>query len=105
MHDVDLRGLSSVVGEAIDRVSDGTEGLHVSLDLDVVDPQQAPGVGTPVIGGLSFRETHLALEMVAAAQRLVSMDVVEVNPILDMHNETARRAVQFTLSALGKRIM
>lgn len=105
MHDVDLRGLSSVVGEAIDRVSDGTEGLHVSLDLDVVDPQQAPGVGTPVIGGLSFRETHLALEMVAAAQRLISMDVVEVNPILDTHNETAQRAVQFTLSALGKRIM
>lgn len=105
MHDVDVRGLSAVVGEAIERVSPGTEGMHVSLDLDVVDPQQAPGVGTPVLGGLSFRETHLALEMVAASKRMVSMDVVEVNPILDTHNETAQRAVQFTLSALGKRIM
>lgn len=105
MHDVDLRGLSAVVEEAIERVSVATDGIHASLDLDVVDPQQAPGVGTPVLGGLSFRETHLALEMIAASQRLVSMDVVEVNPILDTHNETAQRAVQFTLSALGKRIM
>jgi arginase len=105
MHDIDLRGLSSVVAEAIERVTEGMNGIHVSLDLDVVDPQQAPGVGTPVLGGLSFRETHLAMEMVADSGRLVSMDVVEVNPILDAHNETAQRAVQFTLSALGKRIM
>lgn len=105
MHDIDLRGLSSVVNEAIERVTGGMEGIHVSLDLDVVDPQQAPGVGTPVLGGLSFRETHLAMEMVADSRQLVSMDVVEVNPILDAHNETAQRAVQFTLSALGKRIM
>jgi arginase len=105
MHDVDLRGLSGVVEEAIARTGAGTDGIHVSLDLDVVDPLQAPGVGTPVLGGLSYRETHLALEMVAQSQRMVSMDVVEVNPILDTHNETAQRAVQFTMSALGKRIM
>jgi arginase len=105
MHDIDLRGLSTVVEEALGRVAAGNEGVHVSLDLDVVDPQQAPGVGTPVLGGLSFRETHLAMEMVAEARNLVSMDVVEVNPILDTHNETAKRAVQFTMSALGKRIM
>jgi arginase len=94
-----------VVEEAIARTGAGTDGIHVSLDLDVVDPLQAPGVGTPVLGGLSYRETHLALEMVAQSQRMVSMDVVEVNPILDTHNETAQRAVQFTMSALGKRIM
>jgi arginase len=80
-------------------------GIHLSLDLDVVDPLQAPGVGTPVLGGLSFRETHLAMELLAETGRLVSMDVVEVNPILDNRNETARLAMQFTLSALGKRIL
>jgi arginase len=105
MHDIDRMGLPRVVELALDRMSLRVVDLHVSLDLDVVDPLQAPGVGTPVLGGLSYRETHLALEVIAATQRTVAMDVVEVNPILDEHNETARLAVEFILSGLGKRIL
>jgi arginase len=105
MHDVDRVGLSQVIAKAIEVAGHGVDGIHLSLDLDVVDPLQAPGVGTPVFGGLTFRETHLAMELLAESKSLVSMDVVEVNPILDSHNETARLAVEFTLSALGKRIL
>lgn len=105
MHDIDRVGLPSVVDLAINAVSTQVDGIHLSLDLDVVDPLQAPGVGTPVPGGLTFRETHLAMESVSSSGLIVSMDVVEVNPILDTHNETARLAVEFTLSALGKKIM
>lgn len=105
MHDIDRMGLPTVIDLAIERVTPGVHGIHLSLDLDVVDPLQAPGVGTPVPGGLSFRETHLAMEMLASSDRLVSMDVVEVNPVLDTRNETAQLAVQFALSALGKRIL
>jgi arginase len=105
MHDIDRIGLPQVISEAIETAGNGVDGIHLSLDLDVVDPMQAPGVGTPVFGGLTFRETHLAMELIAESQRLGSMDVVEVNPILDTHNETARLAVEFTLSALGKRIL
>ncbi len=104
MHDVDRMGLDVVMAQAAEIAGSGVDGIHLSLDLDVVDPLQAPGVGTPVLGGLTFRETHLAMELLAESGRLVSMDVVEVNPILDTHNDTARLAVQFTLSALGKRI-
>jgi arginase len=105
MHDIDRAGLPNVVDLAISRVCAGVDGIHLSLDLDVVDPLQAPGVGTPVPGGLTFRETHLAMETIASTDRVLSMDLVEVNPILDNHNETARLAVQFALSALGKRIL
>lgn len=105
MHEVDRLGIPTVVGQAAERVLRGTEGIHLSLDLDVVDPRQAPGVGTPVMGGLTFRETHLAMELLAEIGKIVSMDVVEVNPVLDNHNETARLAMAFTLSALGKRIL
>jgi arginase len=105
MHDVDREGLPSVMERAAQIAAEGVESVHVSLDLDVVDPMQAPGVGTPVYGGLSYRETHLALEMLYAEGKIGSMDVVEVNPILDNHNETARLAVAFTQSAFGKRIM
>jgi len=105
MHDVDRLGLPRVVETVLDRMGGLVDKIHVSLDLDVVDPLQAPGVGTPVLGGLSYRETHLALELIAAAGRTASMDVVEVNPILDARNETARLAVEFILSALGKRIL
>jgi arginase len=105
MHDVDRLGLPRVVELVLDRMAGQVQDLHVSLDLDVVDPLQAPGVGTPVLGGLSYRETHLALELIAAAGRTISMDVVEVNPVLDERNETARLAVEFILSALGKRIL
>lgn len=105
MHDIDRLGLPSVIELVLDRIDGSLDGIHVSLDLDVVDPLQAPGVGTPVLGGLSYRETHLALELIASSHRTVSMDVVEVNPVLDTHNETARLAVEFSLSALGKRIL
>lgn len=105
MHDVDRMGVPRVIAEAMEIAGRDVDGIHLSLDLDVVDPTQAPGVGTPVIGGLTFREMHLAMELLAESGRLISMDVVEVNPILDSHNETARLAVEFTLSALGKRIL
>jgi arginase len=79
--------------------------VHVSLDMDVLDPDVAPGVGTPVRGGLSYREAHLALELVAEAGVLSSLEVVEVNPILDRENETAKLAVELVASALGARIL
>jgi arginase len=104
MHDIDQRGMASVMDEAIMRVSAGTAGFHVSLDLDALDPKEAPGVGTPVIGGITYREAHLAMEMVASAGRLLGLDLVEVNPILDRSNATAELAVEFALSALGKQI-
>lgn len=104
MHDIDRRGLASVMEEALMRVSMGTAGIHVSLDMDALDPAEAPGVGTPVLGGISYREAHLAMEMIAQSGKLLSMDLVEVNPILDAHNVTAELAVEFALSALGKRI-
>lgn len=104
MHDIDRRGLATIMDEAIARVSAHTDRIHLSLDLDALDPKEAPGVGTPVLGGLSYREAHLAMEMVSESTRLLSMDVVEVNPILDRSNITAALAVQFAASALGKRI-
>jgi arginase len=104
MHDIDRRGLASVMEEAIMRVSVNTAGFHVSLDMDALDPAEAPGVGTPVLGGISYREAHLAMELVAQSGKQVGMDLVEVNPILDQRNATAERAVEFALSALGKRI-
>jgi arginase len=79
--------------------------VHVSLDLDVVDPEVAPGVGTPVRGGLSYREAHLAMELVAEAGVMSSLDVVEVNPILDRENQTAALAVELVASAFGERIL
>ncbi len=105
MHDIDRRGMAVVIEEAIQHTSTRTNGLHLSLDLDALDPSEAPGVGTPVAGGLTYRETHLAMEMIAESGRMRSMDLVEVNPILDTHNRTAEHAVAFALSALGKRIL
>lgn len=105
MHDIDRLGLGNVVEMAVEQAGAHTDGIHLSLDLDVVDPIQAPGVGTPVMGGLNYRETHLAMELLAQSGKIVSMDVVEVNPILDTHNETAKLATQFALSALGKTIL
>jgi arginase len=105
MHDIDRRGMASVMDDAIMRVSAGTAGFYVSFDLDVLDPTEAPGVGTPVLGGISYREAHLAMELVAASGRLIGLDLVEVNPILDTSNATADRAVAFALSALGKSIL
>jgi arginase len=105
MHDIDRRGMAAVMDEAITRVSSATDGYYVSFDLDALDPNEAPGVGTPVRGGITYREAHLAMELVAASGRLAGLDLVEVNPILDSHNATAESAVVFALSALGKRIL
>ena len=105
MYDVDRRGMAAVMEEAITHVSAETEGFHISFDMDALDPREAPGVGTPVVGGISYREAHLAMELAAKSGKLIGLDLVEVNPILDEHNTTARLAVQFALSALGKRIL
>jgi arginase len=105
MKDVDRDGIARVAERAIALASDGTGGLHVSFDLDVCDPSVAPGVGTPVRGGLDYREAHMLMELVADAQRLVALDLVEVNPTLDVRNTTAEFAVELALSALGKRII
>jgi arginase len=104
MTELDRRGVEAVVREALERV-EGVPFVHLSLDMDVVDPGIAPGVGTPVPGGLSYRETHLAMELIAEADVLSSLEIVEVNPILDHENETARLAVGLTASALGARIL
>ncbi|HZC04970.1 MAG TPA: arginase [Ktedonobacterales bacterium] len=104
MSDIDRRGMEAVTREALELALDGANGLHVSFDLDVVDPSEAPGVGTPVHGGITYREAHLAMEMVAESGRLTSFDLVEVNPILDHHNQTAILATELALSAVGKRI-
>lgn len=105
MRDIDERGLRTVLAEAIAKVSQGTTGLHVSLDLDFVDPRDAPGVGTPVRGGVTYREAHLAMEMLWDSGRVVSLDLVEVNPVLDSYNQTAELAVELMASAFGQRIL
>ncbi|MFB6207554.1 MAG: arginase [Haloglomus sp.] len=106
MSDVDERGLPAVADAALDVATAGADGFHVSLDLDFLDPNEAPGVGTPVRGGATYREAHAAMEEVADHRdALVSMEVVEVNPILDDHNQTAELGVELVASALGKRIL
>ena len=104
MSDLDRLGLEPVMREALAHV-DGPGFVHVSLDMDVVDPSDAPGVGTPVRGGLTYREAHLAMELVAESGLAGSVEVVEVNPILDRENETAQLAVELVASALGARIL
>jgi arginase len=104
MSDLDRLGVERVLGEALEHVA-GPGFVHVSFDLDVVDPEYAPGVGTPVRGGLSYREAHLALELVAESGLMGSLELVEVNPILDRANETGELAVELAASALGARIL
>ena len=104
MKELDERGVQVCMGEALDYLR-GSAFVHVSLDLDAVDPMFAPGVGTPVRGGLSYREAHLALELVSESDLADSLDVVEVNPILDRENETGALAVELVASALGARIL
>ena len=105
MTEIDERGLAHCVNEAIARAGEGTAGFHLSYDLDSLDPMIAPGVGTPVPGGLTFREGHLICEKVARSGRLLSLDVVELNPVLDAQNRTARMAVGLIASALGQTIL
>lgn len=105
MSDIDEQGITTITESAIEIASDGTDGVHVSLDLDWLDPKEAPGVGTPVRGGVTYREAHAALEIVSNHDVLRSLEVVEVNPILDSRNETANLAVELAASALGKRIL
>lgn len=104
MEQVDRMGMVSAMEKAIEHVSKGVDGLYLSFDMDALDPRHAPGVGTPVPGGLTFREAHLACEVVAETGQLIGMDMVEVNPILDVQNTTAKLAVEFIRSALGSRI-
>lgn len=105
MRHIDERGMRAVMEEAMRVACDGTQGFHLSFDIDSVDPDEAPGVGTPVPGGLTYREAHLAMELIADCGRMTSMDIVEVNPVLDTANRTARLGVEFVLSAMGKRIL
>ncbi|HQR17064.1 MAG TPA: arginase [Gemmatimonadales bacterium] len=105
MSEIDRDGIHTVMSDALARVTDGTDCLHVSFDLDAVDPALAPGVGTPVKGGLDYREAHLIMELIAASKRMTSMEVVEVNPILDERNRSAVLAVELLESAFGKRIL
>ncbi|HBY63776.1 MAG TPA: arginase [Solibacterales bacterium] len=105
MRDIDERGLRSVMEEALHIASAGTDGIHLSFDMDAVDPDEAPGVGTPVRGGITYREAHLAMEIICDSGRLAAMEVVEVNPVIDVANRTAILAVELVTSALGKRIL
>jgi arginase len=105
MRDIDERGMRTVMQEAIHAVSSGTSGFHLSFDLDAVDPGEAPGVGTPVHGGITYREAHLAMEIVCDSGLMTSLEMVELNPVLDTANRTAILGVELLMSALGKRIL
>jgi arginase len=105
MRDIDERGMRTVMEEAIKRASTGTAGIHVSFDIDGIDPDFAPGVGTPSPGGISYREAHLAMEMLADTGLVMSAEIVEVNPILDHRNNTAKLGVGLLTSLLGKKIL
>ena len=105
MKDIDRDGIAKIAERAIVLAADGTGGVHVSFDMDVCDPAIAPGVGTPVKGGLDYREAHMVMELVADSRRLVALDLVEVNPTLDIRNTTAEFATELALSALGKGIL
>jgi arginase len=104
MRDVDERGMGAIAGDALVRLGH-RERLHVSLDIDVLDPQVSPGAGTLVPGGLTYREAQLLMEIVADSGRLSSLDIVEINPILDSRNKTAQTAVELTMSLFGKSII
>ena len=102
MHEIDKLGMPEVIDRAIKIASDGTDGIHVSFDLDSMDPLFVQGTGTRVPGGLTYRESHLALEMIALTEKVISAEFVEVNPIIDHHNETAKTAVALIGSLMGE---
>jgi arginase len=104
LEQIDRIGMYAAVSRAVERISRDVDGIYLSFDVDSLDPRHAPGVGTPVPGGLTYREAHLACEVLAETGRLVGMDMVEVNPILDVQNQTAHLAVDLILSALGRRV-
>ena len=105
MKDIDRQGIASIVEQAVKLAGSGTAGIHVSFDMDVCDPLIAPGVGTPVKGGLDYREAHMVMEIVADSGLLTSLDLVEVNPTLDVRNATAQLGTELALSALGMKIL
>ncbi|TCS78647.1 arginase [Tepidibacillus fermentans] len=105
MHEIDRIGMAKVMEETIHYLKDKTDGVHLSFDLDCLDPNDAPGVGTPVTGGVTYREGHLAMEMIAEANFLISAEFVEVNPILDVRNRTAEIAVGLMASAFGEKLL
>jgi arginase len=105
MREIDELGMRAVMEKSLVLASEGTAGFVVSFDMDVVDPDEAPGVGTPVRGGITFREAHLAMEMVADSKKMVSFELVEINPIIDVMNKTAILGVGLVASALGKKIL
>jgi arginase len=105
MRQIDERGLRDVMQEAIAIADRDTAGFCVSFDMDFVEPTEAPGVGTPVKGGATYREAHLVMEMIADAKRMLSLEIVEINPVIDVANKTANLGVELILSALGKKIL
>ena len=105
MKDIDRQGMAEIAEQAVRLAGTGTAGFHVSFDVDVCDPAIAPGVGTPVKGGLDYREAHLVMEIIADSGRLTSLDIVEVNPTLDVRNATAQLGTELALSALGLKIL
>jgi arginase len=105
MRHIDEHGMRQVMSDAIARASEGAAGVAVSLDMDFIDPSDAPGVGTAVRGGVTYREAHLAMEMIADSRMMRLLEVVEINPVIDEHNRTAQLAVELVLSALGKKIL
>jgi arginase len=105
MKEIDRRGIGSVMDEAISIVTNGTDGFAATLDADFLDPYESPGVATPVRGGADYREAHLAMEMIADTKKMVSFEITEINPILDVHNKTAHFGMELILSAFGKQIL
>ena len=105
MKEIDRRGIGAVMDEALSIVTKGTAGFAVTLDADFLDPYESPGVATPVRGGADYREAHLAMEMIADTNKMVSFEIAEINPILDVHNKTAQFGTELILSAFGKQIL
>jgi arginase len=105
MRDIDEQGMYKIMKKAMKIACDGTDALHVSFDLDVMDPVDAPGVGTPVQGGITYREAHLAMEMISECKNFRSLEIVELNPILDRQNITGKLAIGLISSAFGKKIL